>query len=176
MRRVLGTLFVVLLFTPALFARGNHGWERVEKLKPGTTVLISLWSGETVSGRIETVSPTVLQLRTLDREDIGIAQLQEFGRANVRRIVHLRRPNLPDPQRWMITGALVGGGVGLTSGAIYDVAHHENYNWLTGSFGGAALGFFGSCAVLAGAGFVELFRHHSMLVYQDQTTGKMFAN
>jgi hypothetical protein len=71
-------LFVVLLFARALFARGNHGWERVEKLKPGSTVLFSLWSRETVSGRVETVSPTVLQLRTFDREDIGITQLQEF--------------------------------------------------------------------------------------------------
>src|SRR5260370_4427789 len=135
MRKLLGTLFAVLLFAPMVFARGSHGWERVEKLKPGTSVLISLWSGETVSGRIETVSPTALQLRTLDLEDIGIAQLQEFGRANIRSIIHLRRPNLPDPQRWMITGALVGGGVGLASGAIYDVAHHANSTGLTVSFG-----------------------------------------
>lgn len=130
MRKLLGTLFAVLLFAPALFARGNHGWERVEKLKPGSTVLILLWSGETLSGRVETVSPTVLQLRTFDPEDIGIAQLQEFGRANIRRIIHIRRPNLPDPRRWMLTDALIGGGVGLTSGAIYDAVHHENYHWV----------------------------------------------
>ncbi len=175
MRKLLGTLFAVLLFAPMVFARGSHGWERVEKLKPGTTVLISLWSGETVSGRIETVSPTALQLRTLDREDIGIAQLQELGRANIRRIIHIRQPNLPDPQRWMLNGALIGGGMGLISGAIYDVNHHENYNWFTGALGGAGLGFLASCAVLAGVGVVGLF-HHSTLVYEDQTTGKMFAN
>jgi len=41
----------------------------------------------------------------------------------------------------MLAGAVIGGGVGLTSGAIYDVAHHENYHWFTGAFGGAVLGF-----------------------------------
>jgi len=75
----------------------------------------------------------------------------------------------------MLNGALIGGGMGLISGAIYDVNHHENYNWFTGALGGAGLGFLASCAVLAGVGIVGLF-HHSTLVYEDQTTGKMFAN
>src|SRR6266852_5661511 len=136
MRKLLGTLFAVLLFAPMVFARGNHGWERVEKLKPGTTVLISLWSGRTISGRVEVVNPNGLRIDTAD-PDVGVGSLEDFIRADIRRIVHIRRPNLPDPQRWMLTGALIGGGVGFTSGAIYDVAHHENYHWLAGGFGGA---------------------------------------
>jgi hypothetical protein len=176
MRKVLATLFAVLLFAPALFARAKQDWEHVEKLKPGTPVLISLWSGETISGRVAAVSPTELQLKTADPEDVGIYQLQEFGHANIRRVVRLRRPNLPNPERWMLTGALIGGGVGLTAGAIHDVTHHDNYNWFTGAFGGAVLGFFGSCAVLAGVGVVELFHHHNTLVYEDQRTGKIFAH
>ena len=176
MCKVLATLFAVVLFTPTLFARDRHDWEQVEKLKPGTTVLISLWSGDRFSGRVESVSHTTLRLRILDPEDIGIAQLQEFDRANIRRIVHTRRPNLPDPLRWMLAGALIGGGVGLTSGAIYDATHHQNYHWFTGSFGGAVLGFFGSCVVLAGVGFVELFHHHSTLVYEDQGASAMLAH
>jgi hypothetical protein len=176
MRQVLATLFTVLLFAPAVFAAGNHDWEHVERLKPGTPVLISLWSGETFRGRVAAVDPTTLRLRTSDPEGVGIYQLQEFGRANIRRIIHIRRPNLPDPQRWMLAGAMIGGGVGLTSGAIYDVTHHENYHWVTRGFGGAVLGFFGSCVVLAGFGVVELFHHHSTLVYEGERTGKMFAN
>ena len=88
MRTVLATLFAVLLFVPTLFARNCHDWEHVEKLKRGTTVLISLWSGDIFSGRVESVSHTALRLRIFDPEDIGIAQLQEFGRPNIRRIVH----------------------------------------------------------------------------------------
>ena len=175
MRKVLATMFAVLLFAPALFARAKQGWEHVEKLKPGTPVLISLWSGETISGRVATVRPTELQLKTADPEDIGIYQLQEFGRAKIRRVVRLRRPNLPNPERWMLTGALIEGGVGLT-GAIHDVTHHDNYNWFTGGLAGSALGFFGSCAVLAGVGVVELFHHHSTMVYEAKRIGKMFAN
>jgi len=76
----------------------------------------------------------------------------------------------------MLIGTLVGSGVGFTSGATYDVAHHENYHWLTGGFGGAVFGFLGSCAILAGVGVVDLFHHHDTLVYEDQRTGKILAN
>ena len=72
----------------------------------------------------------------------------------------------------MLIGTLVGSGVGFTSVATYDVAHHENYHWLTGGFGGAVFGFLGSCAILAGVGVVDLFHHHDTLVYEDQRTGK----
>jgi hypothetical protein len=168
-------MFTVLLFAPAVFARGNHDWEHVEKLKPGTTVLISLWSGRTISGRVEAVDTTTLRIDTAD-SDIGFGSLEEFSWADIQRIIHVRRPNLPDPQRWMVASAVIGGGAGFVSGAIYDATHHENYHWFTGGLGGAVLGFFGSCTVLAGVGIVELFHHHRTLVYEDQDTGKMFAN
>ncbi len=73
MRQAIAAMFTVLLFAPAVFARGNHDWEHVEKLKPGTTVLISLWSGRTISGRVEAVDTTTLRIDTAD-SDIG------FGR------------------------------------------------------------------------------------------------
>jgi hypothetical protein len=175
MRKTLATLFAVLMLVPALLARNNHDWKHAERLKPGTTVLISLWSGNRVFGRIETADSTALQLKVADPEAVGIYQLQEFARADIRRIVHIRRRKLPDPERWMVIGAGVGGGIGLASGAIYDATHHENYHWFTGALAGSVLGFFGSCAVLAGVGALELFRHNN-LVYEDQRTGKMLAN
>jgi len=41
MCKAIAILLAVLLFTPALFAKGNHDWKHLEKLKPGSTVLIS---------------------------------------------------------------------------------------------------------------------------------------
>jgi len=175
MRKALTLLFAVLLFTPALFAKSNHDWKHVEKLKPGTTVLISTWNGRLVSGTVDAVDPAVLRIDTAD-PDVGVGSLEEFKRADIRRIVRTRGWNLPDPAGWMLISTLIGGGVGFTSGAIYDATHHENYHWFTGGFGGAVLGFFGSCVILAGAGVVDLFHHHNTLVYEDQRTGKMVTN
>ncbi len=182
MRRLVATLLTILtilLFAPELLARGNHGWEHVEKLKPGSLVLISLWSGETLSGHVVAVSPTALRLSTSYPVDTGTGPLPEVGRATIRRIVHVRRPKLPDPERWMLTGALVGGGIGLVSGAIDDATHHDSTgHWITGGLGGAGIGFFGSCAALAGVGTAALFRHNTV-VYEDNRAGRVahpFAN
>jgi hypothetical protein len=175
MRKAFVVLLAVLSFTSGLFAKSNHDWKRAEKLKPGTAVLISLWNGRLISGSIEAVGPATLRIDTADPE-VGVGSWEEFDRANIRRIVRMRQKNLPDPERWMLIGTLVGGGVGFTSGAIYDVAHHENYHWLTGGFGGAVLGFFGSSAILAGVGVFDLFRHHGTLVYEDQRPGRDFPN
>ena len=169
MRKAFVIAFAVLSFTSALFAKGNHDWNHVERLKTGTPVLISLWSGRLISGSVDAVGPDAVRIDTAD-PDVGVGSLIDFGRADIRRIVRVRRTDLPDPARWMAMGALIGGGVGFTSGAIYDIAHHENYHWIAGGFAGAAFGFFGSAAVLAGVGVVDLFRHHDALVYQDKRT------
>lgn len=124
---------------------------------------------------MDAVGPAALRIDTAD-PDVGVGSLVEFGRADIRRIVRVRRPSLPDPQRWMLFGALIGGGVGFASRVIYDIAHHENYHWLAGGFSGAVLGFFGSCAILAGVGAVDLFRHHSALVCEGQRAGKTPTN
>jgi hypothetical protein len=73
----------------------------------------------------------------------------------------------------MRTGVLGGGAIGLTGGAIYDIAHHEDYHWFTGGLGGAGVGFFASCAVLAGVGVVDVVKliHHHTLVYEDERPG-----
>jgi hypothetical protein len=175
MRKTFAILLAVLFFTPALLAKNNHGWEHVEKLKHGTSILISLWNGRLINGSVDAVGPATLRIDTAD-PDVGVGSLEEFDRANIRRIVRTRRRNLPDPDRWMLAGALIGGGVGLTAGVVRDLNDHENYNWFTGAFGGAVLGFVGSCAVLTGVGVVELFHHRTTLVYEDKRGANNLAN
>jgi hypothetical protein len=179
MRKAFVILFAALVFTPALFAKSKHDWECVEKLKSGTPVLISLWTGRLVSGSVDAVGPDAVRIDTADPE-FGVGSLIDFSRADIRRIVRIRRPNLPDVNRWLLTGVLVGGAIGLTAGAIDDIAHHQNYNWFIRGLGGAGVGFLGSCAILAGFSVVELlveiFHHHGGLVYEDENTGKMRTN
>lgn len=174
MRKAFVIMFTVLVFTSASFAKSKHDWERVEKLKSGTPVLISLWSGRLITGSLDAVGPDTVRIDTADPE-VGVGSLIDFDRADIRKLERVRRSNSPDPHHWMAMGALIGAGVGFTAGGIYDVAHHENYHWLAGGLGGAALGYFGSAAVLVGVGTVDLFHHRDKVVYEDQRTGKMQA-
>ena len=165
-RKLIAVGFIVLSLTSAGWAKNTHDWEQVEKLKPGTTILIALWNGRLIDGSVDAVGPSSLRMNTADPE-VGVGSLEEFDRVNIRRIVHIRRPGMPEPERWMLIGALAGGAIGLTAGVIDDLSHHENYHWFTGGVGGAGVGFLASCTILAGWGVAELFHHHRTLVYED---------
>ena len=169
MRRTIAALMIVLLLAPELPARSSRDWENVKKLKPGATVEILLWNGQNLSGEIDAVTDTGLQLAPPDRHQAGL--LHEVGRTTIRRIVRLREPYLPDGRRWMVTGAVAGGAIGLTAGAVADVRHGGNYHWFEGAFGGAGLGFLVSCAGLAAVGAVDVGRlaRRRKVVYEDKS-------
>ena len=133
MRRTLAAVLIVLLFARELPARSNHNWENIKKLKPGTNVRVLLWSGQELSGAVDAVSAVGLRLATVGSNGPGVGWLRDIDRASIRRIVRIRKPNLPDPKRWMIRSAVAGGAIGLTAGAVSDVKHGDNYHW----FGGA---------------------------------------
>src|SRR5258708_39636801 len=130
MRRTLTAVLIVLLFAREVPARSNHNWENVEKLKHGTTVRVLLWSGEElISGEVYAVSNVGLQLATVGSSGPGVGWLRHIDRTSIRRIVRIRKPNLPDPERWMIRGAGAGGAIGLTTGAVSDIRRGDNYQW-----------------------------------------------
>lgn len=169
MRRTFIALFIFILLVPELPARDNRDWENVKKLKPGTIVLVLLGSGENLSGEVEGVTDARLQLATIDRSTPQASWLREIDRATIRRIVLIRDVRLPDSRKWMITGAVAGGAVGVTAGTIADVKQGENYHWFEGALGGAGMGFLVSCAVLAAVGAVDMGRgvHRRKVVYED---------
>jgi hypothetical protein len=172
MRKAIAVLLLVLLLAPELPARNKSEWEEVEKLKPRTPLVIFLWSGEELHGRLITVSDTGLHLSTPGRISPGAGGVLEVERTSIHRIKRLCEPKLPNPGRWMVTSTLAGGAIGLTAGAISDGTHGvNNGGWIKGGLGGAGIGFFASCAVLAGIGAgdltVQLF-HRSSLVYEDK--------
>ncbi len=169
---ILVTTVTVLLFSPELFARDKHSWEQVEKLKPGSSVLVSLWNGDILSGHVVGVSSTGLRLSSFYPPGPGISQEPKIDRAAIKRVVLLRGNKLPDPGTWMLAGTLIGGGVGVTAGAIQDATGRNNGNWVTGGLRGAAAGFLGSCVVLTGVGATALVRHNKV-VYESKTPPRL---
>jgi hypothetical protein len=171
MRRTLTALLIVLLLVPELPARSNRDWETVKKLKPGTPIEVLLWSGENLRGEIDGVSDAGLQLAMAGSNGPGVGRLRQFDRTSIRRIVLIRKLNLPDSKRWMVTGAVAGGAIGFTAGAVTDLKQGGNYHWFEGALGGAAMGFFVSCAALFAAGVVDVARgsRHHKVVYEDKS-------
>jgi hypothetical protein len=171
MRRMLVTVLISLLLVPTLPARGHHGWGNVKKLKPGAAVEVSLWTGENLSGEVEGVSDTGMQIATVGGNfDPRVGWLRDFDRANIRSVARMREHSLPNSKRWMIAGALAGGAVGVTQGAVKDAEHGNNGRWIVGGFAGAVLGFVVSCAALGVVTVVDVTRgvHRREIVYQDQ--------
>jgi hypothetical protein len=168
MRRMLVTVLIALLLVPTLPARGNRDWENLKKVKPGAGVQVSLWTGENLSGEIEGVSDTGMQIATVGGNfDPLVGWLRDFDRANIRSVARMREHNLPNSKRWMIVGALAGGAVGVTQGAVGDAQHGNNGRWIVGGFAGAVLGLVASCGVV---GIVDVTRgvHRREIVYEDQ--------
>jgi hypothetical protein len=172
MRRTFAALLIVLLVVPELPARSNGNWKTVRKLKPGTSVEVLLRSGENISGEVEGVSDTGMQIATVGGNvDPRVGWLRDVYRASIRRIVRIRRTSLPDSKRWMITGAVAGAAVGVTTGAVQDAEHGNNGRWILGGLGGAGLGFLVSCGALAAVVTVQVARlpHHRDVVYEDES-------
>lgn len=69
----------------------------------------------------------------------------------------------------MTIGAVAGGAIGVGTGAIGDAKHGNNGRWLVDGFAGAVLGFFASCAVLAGVAVVHAAQlpRHTKVIYED---------
>src|ERR1700733_6548027 len=107
MRRMLVAVLVSLLLVPTLPARGNHDWENVKKLKPGAAVEVSLWTGENLSGEVESVSDTGMQIAAVGGNvDPRVGWLRDFDRASIRSVARVREHTLPNSKKWMIAGAL----------------------------------------------------------------------
>lgn len=152
-------LFVISV-CPQLFA-GKRDWERVKRLKHGTSVYVILEKGQPVSGRIDAVDDNGLRVATIYPWDKGVPE--PIARENVLRVVHVRRRILPDPGAMLAGGIVIGGGAGLIAGAISDIRHGNNGRWVTGGLGGAGLGFLGACVTEAGFGVMALFRHDKVV-------------
>lgn len=172
MRRTLTALLIALLFVPDLPARSNHDWDNVKKVKPGTTLEIQLKNGDHLYGELDQVSDSALRIYAADNNSAQTNWQRDLDRTQIRRIVRFRRSSdFPNPARWMTIGAVAGGAIGVGTGAIGDARHGNNGRWIVDGFAGAILGFFASCAVLAGVALVHVAQlpRHTKLIYEDNS-------
>lgn len=160
MRWLLAVALVVSSLCSQAFA-SKHDWERVKRLKHGTSIYVILDKGQPVSGRYAGADDRRLRVATIYPWDNGVPE--EIARENVRRIVHFRHRILPDPGAMIAGGIVIGGAAGLTTGAVSDVRNGTNGRWLIDGLGGAGAGFFGACMAEAGFGVVALFRHDKVV-------------
>jgi hypothetical protein len=169
MRYISALLVVVSLAVPS-HARSAHAWRAVKRLSPDAPIVVLLWSAEQISGRIQTADDSGLRLIPFEWSNGG-RSVRAVERADIQRISTIHQHHLPDPGRWMIVGTIAGGAIGATAGAVSDASHHtSNARWFTGGLGGAGLGFFASCAALAGVGVFDMgsdILHPRRVVYED---------
>lgn len=164
MRAVLigGLLFLAL--SPQVFAR-KHDWTKVEKLKPGTSLQVELWSGPAVAGRLESATGSGIRMKLWDG-----TPMQEISRNDVRRVIQLRHSHLVDPRKLLVTGAVIGGVAGASAVAITDrndCQGCKGFRIVAGGAGGAVFGFLGAAVVGVGIGTADLV-HHSKVIYEAE--------
>jgi len=170
MRCILATLLAILMFTPELPARSSHDdWNKVMKLKSGTPVLISLWNGERLGGRIESVTDAGVELDDPDRSSAHGSWQRQIDRSSIQQIARTHEAHLPNPRKWMAIGAAGGAGTAITVGAITEPKATFSGKWLLDGFAGAVLGFIGSCVVVAIVSTGALVRntHQNRIIYES---------
>lgn len=173
MRRVIAVVVCLLLLAPEVSARNLGDWKNVTRLKRGTSVLVSLWNGDQLEGRLESVSDAGLSVGSPESTRSNLKWSQVVERGSVRSIVRWRgHGDLPDPGKVMIIGTTAGLATGAIVGGIQDATGRNQARGLTYGLAGAALGFFGSCFVLAGVAGVSLARgpRRTEVVYEARAS------
>jgi len=138
-------------------------------MKQGTPVWVELWKGVTLRGRLQSADGKGLRLVLTYPWD-G-TPVEDVSRADVRKVIHVRHPFLPDPHTVMVGGAFIGGATGAAAVAIgdkNDCQGCKGFRIVLGGVGGAILGFVGAATVEGGFGVYGLF-HHNKVVYEDTT-------
>jgi hypothetical protein len=169
MRQILAVLLAALLAAPAISARDAHDWANVKKLNPGTPVRVLLWSGESLGGELDAVSDSTLRLSVADSSAPQTGWSQTLDRASIHRVSRARRNDPPNPNHWLIGGAVAGGAAGVIVGAVQDARRGTSGRWLLGGFGGAVLGFVAAVAAVGTVAIAKTARNasHVRVVYED---------
>ncbi len=168
-RQFLAILLAALLAAPAATARNIHDWSNVKKLIPGTPVRIQLWSGENLAGELDAASDSTLRLSVADSTTPQTGWSRTLDRAKIHRVARIRRSDPPNPNHWMIGGALAGGVAGIAVGAAKDAKQGNNGRWIVDGFGGAVLGFVAALAVVGAVLVAKTVSNstHVRVVYED---------
>jgi hypothetical protein len=168
-RQFLAIILAALLAAPALPARDIHDWANLKKVKLGTPVHVQLWTGETLGGELDAVSDSTVRLSVADSSAPQAGWSRTVDRASIHRVARVRHTDPPNPNHWLIGGAVAGGIAGIAAGAVQDAKHGNNGRWVVDGFAGAVLGFVAAVAVVGGVLVVKTVSSssHVRVVYED---------
>jgi len=175
MHRLIAVLIMLPILAPelssALAARSSTDWDKVKRLKRGSSIEVLLNDGRYLRGSFLGASDAGLEISIVDSHDLQFSFTHDVDRANIRRIIEVQGRHRADAKRWMITGAVGGGLFGLAGGTIADGLHGTNYHWMAGGLGGSIAGFFVSCVALAVADGVEEAKgsRRTRVVFEDMS-------
>jgi small nuclear ribonucleoprotein (snRNP)-like protein len=165
MRRLLALVLCFLLLTAELFAK-TRDWKNLDTLKPGDSITITLKDGKKLSGEFDSHTNSTIRMAVYTSRDSGFGSFREIEREKIRKLIRINDANLPDPNKLMAAGAVVGGAAGAIVGAAKAPSNSPKApSVLLGGLAGAVLGFLGAAVV--GLGMVtHALVHHSTVIYQ----------
>ncbi len=167
MRKPLALTLCFVLLTAELFAK-TLNWNSLENLKVGDTVTLTLNDGTAIGGVFHSFNDTSLRLAVFTSRDSGFGSFRDIERDKIRKIVRLNHPRLPDPNKLVTTGAVVGGAAGAITAAAHPMENvPTGGKVILGGLAGAAIGTLGSAAIGLGIG-LHAMTHRSTLIYETK--------
>jgi len=166
MRHAVITLLAALMLSPVLTAKDKSDWRNVEKLKPGTSVVVEYWNGSRVRGRIESVDDSELVLvPRYPNPHPGL--VRPVDRTAIWKIVRSgKRQKLPDMGKCAVIGSVVlGAGLAIEAGIDSGTSVGTLLGGSIGALGG--YGFGPAACGLAVMVSLPFTLRVPKLVYQD---------
>jgi hypothetical protein len=171
MRPTFFVLVVALLLVPECFARNRSDWKNVQRLKPGSEIMIVLSDGRHTEGCVRSATDSKLEIVVPGGSYPAGGRDQNLDRRDIEKImrVHTHDPFAPDPKLVLALAVAGGAVIGTTVGAIGDAEHGNNGRWLAGGLGGAGIGIFAWMAFYAGVSVFDLatLARHRTVIYEN---------
>jgi len=167
MRIAVFVLVVIVAVNLRCAAKDLTDWTAVEKLKPGTEVLVVDGSNDRVDGYVTSVSPDELKLDVEVAGQPGLLTPEVLARTIVREVYKVgKKFERGLRARDLVLSSSIGLLGGIAVGAVVDQAHPSTEDPGQGKLVGAVVGVFAGPAALAiGRGVVSCL-HKTSLVYR----------
>jgi hypothetical protein len=160
-------LTIVAITCSHLEAKDLASWTKVQKLNPGTEVLVVDGSANRLSGYVVSVTPDDLKLNARVTNQPGLLSPIVLERRRVREVYKVGKKYEPRLNgKNFILASDAGLVSGIAIGAAVDAAHPSAEDPGQGKLIGGIVGFFfGPAALAAGRGVLSAM-HKTKLIYR----------
>jgi hypothetical protein len=161
---VFGVMFAASLNCAA---KDLTDWTAVQKLKPGTEVLVVDSFDDRVDGYVTSVSADELKLDVSVAGQPGLLAPEVLARTNVREVYKVgRKFERRLGARNLVLSSAIGFLGGIAIGAVVDQAHPSAEDPGQGKLVGGVLGVFAGPAALAAGRAVMSSFHKTRIIYR----------